>query len=479
MTGDDRVGFAIGSYNASLPLVIDPVLDYASYLGGNSIDQGYGIAVDGSGNAYVTGNAGSTDFPVTPGAYQTSRNGLRDAFVAKLSADGASLVYSSYLGGNGADEGRGIAVDAAGNAYVTGDTSSTDFPVTPCAYQTSRGGLYDSFVAKLSADGASLIYCTYLGGSNQDFAYGIAVDGSGNAYVTGSTESTDFPIAPDAFQTSYGGDTNDVFVTKLSADGASLVYSTYLGGSATDDVHGIAVDDAGNAYVTGSTESADFPVTPGAYKASSGVYDAFVTKLSADGARLVYSTYLGGSIHLAGGRADYGYGIAVDAAGNAYITGQAGSPDFPTTPGAYQTSSAGGSDAFVAKLSADGASLVYSSYLGGSGADYANGIAVDAAGNAYVTGIAASTDFPVTPDAYQTTRAGQIDVFVTKLSADGGSLLYSSYLGGSGADYPYGIAVDAAGNAYIVASPPRRLLLLAVFNPVYSCRLSDQLQRRL
>ena len=231
LAGDDRVGFAVGNYDASLPLVIDPVLDYASYLGGNSIDQGYGIAVDGSGNAYVTGNAGSTDFPVTPGAYQTSRNGLRDAFVAKLSADGSRLVYSSYLGGNGADEGRGIAVDGSGNAYVTGDTSSTDFPVTPGAYQTSRGGLYDSFVAKLSADGASLIYCSYLGGSNQDFAYGIAVDGSGNAYVTGSTESTDFPIAPDAFQTSYGGGTNDVFVTKLSADGASLVYSTYLGGS--------------------------------------------------------------------------------------------------------------------------------------------------------------------------------------------------------------------------------------------------------
>ncbi|HVX63807.1 MAG TPA: SBBP repeat-containing protein, partial [Pirellulales bacterium] len=445
LEGADRVGFAVGAYDASLPLVIDPVLDYSTYLGGSDYQFGNAIAVDAAGNAYVTGYTGSTDFPVTPGAYQTSDAG-EAAFVAKLSAAGAGLVYCTYLGGSDDDRGNALAVDAAGNAYVTGYTGSTDFPVTSGAYQTSIGAHgEDAFVAKLSADGAVLVYSTYLGGSLSDEGYGIAVDAVGASYVTGYTQSTDFPATPDAYQTSKAG-YDDGFVAKLSADGANLVYSTYLGGdNYNTDSHDIAVDGAGNAYVTGITESANFPVTPGAYQTSfgGGYRDAFVAKLSVDGASLVYSTYLGGSL------SDEGYGIAVDAAGNAYITGVTFSDDFPITPGAYKTSLGGWvRDAIVAKLSADGASLVYSTYLGGGGSQ-GNSIAVDGAGYAYVTGEAGSSGFPTTPDAYQTIYGGGHDAFVAKLSVDGASAVYATYLGGVISDVGSGIAVDGDGNAYV------------------------------
>jgi photosystem II stability/assembly factor-like uncharacterized protein len=475
------VGFAVGAYDPSWPLVIDPVLSYSTYLGGSSGNGDYGesIAVDGAGNAYLTGYTHSTDFPTANAFQPTMGNSQYDtAFVTKVSADGSSLVYSSYLGGSGGngdpygDIGTGIAVDAAGNAYVTGSTSSSDFPIVN-AFQPTKGGPSgnsNAFVAKVSADGSSLVYSSYLGGSGYsdftlqygDKGYGIAVDAAGNAYVTGQTISTDFPTA-NAFQPTKGGanDVSNAFVTKVSADGSSLVYSSYLGGSGlvygpenSDAGQGIAVDGAGNAYVTGYTSSTDFP-TVHAFQPTTGNPDndtAFVTKVSADGSSLVYSSFLGGS------GSDNGAGIAVDAAGNAYLTGITLSTDFPTVH-AFQPTPGGGIDndnAFVTKVSADGSSLVYSSYLGGSGYNLGYGIAADAAGNAYLTGVTSSTDFP-TANAFQPTLRGRGNAFVTKVSADGSSLVYSSYLGGSG-DNNYGgesgngIAVDAAGNAYLTGS---------------------------
>ena len=302
-----QVGFEIAAYDASRPLIIDPVVSYSTYLGGSASEQGITIAVDFSGNAYVTGDTSSIDFP-TANALQPSKPGIWGAFVTKINAAGSALVYSTYLGGSNREFGIAIAVDAAGSVYVTGSTSSTDFPTTAGALQPScslRAGFIcdgDAFVTKLNATGDSLLYSTYRGGSARERGNAIAVDAAGNAYVTGFTESTDFPTTAGALQPSCSLRAGficdgDAFVTKLNATGDSLLYSTYRGGSARERGNAIAVDAHGNAYVTGNTRSIDFP-TVNAFQAannSGGCCDAFVTKLNAAGTALVYSTYLGGS----------------------------------------------------------------------------------------------------------------------------------------------------------------------------------------
>jgi len=383
ITHTGRVGFELAKYDASRPLYIDPMI-YSTYLGGSSSDEGFAIAVDGAGNAYITGYASSKDFPITPGAFQTvCESGCVSAFMAKINPGGSALVYSTYLGGSANDWGDAIAVDSAGNAYVTGITYSTDFPITPGAFQKiCNGG-------------------------------------------------------------SYCSPTGDAFVSKLNPSGSTLVYSTYLGGSAYDWGYGIAVDNAGNAYVTGQTSSADFPTKNPLQQHWAGDYDAFVTKFNPDGSALVYSTYLGG------GGYDGGYGIALDNAGNAYVTGATGSTNFPTTPGAIQTSSHGYLDVFVSKINAAGSALDYSTYLGGSKYDSGHGIAVDSAGNAYVTGNTNSPNFPVMNPFQPNWGGGDNDAFVFKLNPSGSALVYSTYLGGGFTDFGYGIAVDSAGNAYV------------------------------
>ena len=345
------VGFKVDKYDPSRPLIIDPVLIYSTYLGGSSSDVAGGIAVDAAGNAYVTGGILSTDFPTTAGAFQTTLGGDLDAFVTKLNPTGSALVYSTFLGGSAFDEGLGIAVGAAGNAYVTGDTRSTNFPITAGAFQTTLGGSAGAFVTKLNPAGSALVYSTYLGGSNNDDGKGIAVDLTGNAYVTGDTDSSNFPTTAGAFQTTLGGDGGDAFVTKLNPAGSALIYSTYLGGSGLDRGLGVAVDASGNAYVTGDTRSTNFPTTAGAFQTTlDGFADAFVTKLNPTGSALIYSTYLGGISF------DEGLGIAVDSSGNAYVTGDTTSADFPTTTGAFQASAGGALDVFVAKFAEIGPS---------------------------------------------------------------------------------------------------------------------------
>ena len=446
------VAFQIADYDASRPLIIDPVLFYSTYLGAGDDDAGFSIAVDVSGNAYVAGYAVSTNFPTTPGVFQSTLSGPIDAFVTKLNPTGSGLVYSTYLGGSNNDEAFGIGVDAAGNAYVAGATDSTNFPTTPGAFQTTLSGGNDLFITKLNPTGSGLVYSTYLGGSEFDnLANGIAVDAAGNAYVSGLTFSTDFPTTIGAFQTAYGGGIRDAFVTKLNPLGTGLVYSTYLGGSDNDySFGGVTVDAAGNAYVAGFTESTDFPTTPGAFQTTyAGGGDVFVTKLNPLGSGLVYSTYLGGSGF------DTSTSIAVDAAGNAYVAGLTDSTNFPTTSGAFQTTFGGGSDdAFITKLNPLGSGLVYSTYLGGSGFDLITRIALDAQPNpdAYVTGGTDSTDFPTTTNAFQTALGGVEDAFVTKLNPTGSGLVYSTYLGGSGDDEGFGIALDTLPNpnAYVV-----------------------------
>ncbi|MCY3022844.1 MAG: Ig-like domain-containing protein [Planctomycetota bacterium] len=460
---DKSVGFAVGPYDKSRTLVIDPALAYATYLGGANADHVTGIAADSSGAAYVTGYTMSTDFPVTAGVYTASN----DVFVTKLDPTGTTLVYSTYVGGTGDDEGMAIAVDGVGAAYVTGLTTSADFPPMSAMQSVFGGGTYDAFIFELDSTGSGLVYSTFFGGTGDEIGFGIAVDAAGNAYITGLTTSpplsaTTAPLPTVApYQAALSGP-QDAFAAQFDAAG-SIVYSTYLGGTGSEYGKAIAVDSAGNAYVTGATDSTDFPTTVGAFQTShalttppAGANDAFVTKLSWNGTALTlaYSTYLGG------GDDDYGEAIAVDASGAMYVGGETLSADFPTaTP--FQAANLGGYDAFVTKIDTTvPLSLVYSTYLGGTGSEFVGGIAVDGAGHPYVMGDTASTGFP-TAAPFQAANAGGSDVFVTEFASGGDALVYSSYLGGAGDETGHGIALDPLGNAYVagdttssVAVPP-------------------------
>jgi len=406
MAAANTISFRVGDYDRSKPLVIDPVLVYSTYLGGEEEDVGLGIAVDSAGNAYVTGYT-EGDFP-TMNSLQPYESVDDCAFVAKIDPSGSALVYSTYLGGSQGNPAYGIAVDSAGNAYVTGSTTSSNFP-TMNPLQPYLEGNSNAFVTKINPSGSALVYSTYLGGSEEDVGMGIAVDGAGNAYVTGTTLSTNFPTA-NPLQDNFGGGYSDTFVAKLNPAGSALVYSTYLGGSGDDSASGIAVDSAGNAYVTGSTTSSNFPtMNPLQPTYGGGNGDVFVAKINPSGSALVYSTYLGGS------EEDVGEGIAVDSAGNAYVTGYTNSSNFPTM-NALQPFAPSGAPAFIAQLNSTGSALGYSTYLGGSQEDLGMGIAVDSAGNAYVTGIAESTNFP-TVNALQPTYGGNYDSFVAKISS--------------------------------------------------------------
>ena len=373
------------------------------------------------------------------------------------------LLYSTFLGGSTDARGVALAVDASGDAYVTGYTLSADFPTTPGAYQTSMGaaGTWDAFVVKLNPSGTAPVYATFLGGSNSDRGFAIAVDGAGEAYVAGYTNSSDFPTTPGALLTSFASGGMEGFVTKLNAAGNALLYSTLLGGTVDDRIYGIALDANGEAFVTGRTKSPDFPVSVGAFDPTFQntvcgpvlCAHGFISKLDANGSSMVYSSYIGGR------SSDRGLGIAVDASGDAYVAGYTNSSDFPVTPGAYGTAFHAGacgsficSEGFVAKVNLAGTALAYSTFLGGSKTDLAHEVAIDPSGAAYVTGETNSTDFPVTPGAYEVTYAGvgNRHAFATKLDAMGSTLVYSTFLGGSNTDRGHGTAVDASGNVYVV-----------------------------
>jgi len=449
---DESIGFALGDYDSARPLVIDPTLNYSTFVGGSSDDEGWALALDGYGNAVVTGQISSSSFPTTTGAYDTTHNGERDVFVLKLAADGGSLLYSTFVGGSSDDRGRALALDSAGNAVVTGYTLSYDFPTTAGAYDNSYDGNNsdDVFVLKLAADGGALLYSTFVGGSGNDPGLGLALDGAGNAVVTGFTNSSDFPTTAGAYDTTHNGGEWDGFVFKLAADGGSLLYSTFLGGNRDDYGIALVLDGEGNVVAAAQTLSSNFPTTAGAYDTSpNGDWDVFVLKLAADGGSLLYSTLVGGS-----GRDD-AHAVALDSDGNAVVTGVTWSSNFPTTAGAYDTSYNGGpKDVFVLKLAASGASLLYSTFVGGSSDDHChyNTLPLDGAGNAVVVGWTGSSDFPTTAGAYDTSHNGNKDVFISKLAADGGSLLYSTFVGGSNDDESWALAMDGAGNAVVTGA---------------------------
>ncbi len=437
--GKHEVGFALRDYDKSLPLTIDPTLDFSTYLGGNGADESYGIAVDQLGNTYISGLTYSTNFPV-PNALQDHANGYPSAFITKVNAAGSAILYSTYVGGSsGFNASYGIAIDSAGSAYVTGLTQSADFP-TVNPIQPGLRGDTDGFVLKLNSLGNGLSYSTYLGGSGGEYCTGIAVDSSAEAYLIGFTASTDFPTS-NAFQNINHGN-YDVFITKLNSSGDAFVYSTYLGGSDRDIGNTIAVDGSGSLYVAGETASVDFPTLNSLQTYIPPYSDAFVTKLNPEGNAILYSSFLGGSKH------DIANAIAVDSTGKAYITGRTESDDFPLT-NPSQGTRGGSADCFVTALNSTGAGLIYSTYLGGSSDDYGYGIAVDSAGSAYVAGYTSSINFPTASALQPIFGGGLADAFISKLNASGGALVYSTYLGSNQQyDYATAIAVNST-SAYV------------------------------
>ncbi|HWP84233.1 MAG TPA: SBBP repeat-containing protein [Terriglobia bacterium] len=476
-----RVAFEVASYDPTLPLVIDPVLSYATYLGRSGWDEIRAIGVDAAGNVYATGFTTSTDFPLqTP--LRSAKSAFEDIFISKLSADGSQLLYSTYLGGNDTDFANALAVSPAGVVTVAGYTYSTNFPVAS-PFQANKAGTAtrDGFVARLNESGTALLYSTYLGGSGDEIIYGVAVDGAGNAYAAGATASAVFPLV-NAFQSLAAGPT-DGFLAKLSPGGNTLVYSTLLGGNGDDFLRAVAVDAAGSAYVTGYTDSSNFPVAnPLQSSRADGVcpfqgvlvpcYDAVVTKFSPSGSQLVYSTYFGGN------RDDLGNSIAVDGQGSAYIAGETESTNLPTA-NPLRAAAGGLSDGFVAKLSPNGGALAYSTYLAGQVNDFANAIAVNASGEAYVAGATESSDFP-TLNSFQPLKG--FNAFVLKMNAGGNALAFSTLLGGSGfggigGDEAYSVAADAGGSVYAAGTTvssdfPTRNAFQGSFTPT-ACQIGN------
>ena len=450
--GRREIGFEIGKYDADSPLVIDPTLVYSTYLGAVGNDSGSSIDIDNSGNIYITGTTSSTTFP-TQNPFHSANAGLDDVFVTKLNPAGSSILYSTYLGGAGNDRSDGLFVDRiSGAAYVVGrvDSLSVDFPTTPGAFATTyRGGDFDAFILKLNPAGDNLTYSTFLGGEENDSAVGVAADASGNAYVTGGTRSDGFPTTANAIQFTVAGDT-DAYLVKFNSAGSAILYSTLLGGGATDRGSSVKIDNAGNAYMVGYTSSQDFPTESAFQNSLAGSFDVFVARIDTNAsgiASLVFCSYLGGSSD------DKGYGLALDSGNNVYVAGQTSSTDFPLLNPA-QAARGGSFDAFVAGISSSGTKL-YATYLGGTGDDRATGIAVNSAGNAYVTGFTASTNFP-TAIPLQLSNGGGTDTFVAKLNSSGNGLLYSTYLGGSANEnftstttFSGNIAVDSGGIAYV------------------------------
>lgn len=460
------VAAALVSASASLETVeaqtlstpaMRPSMDYATFLGGVEADDGLAVAVDARGDVYVAGRTASSNFPATPGTADVTLNGATDAFVAKFSADGSTLLYATLLGGDGFDDADSIAVDGSGHAYVRGVTRSPNFPTTPGSFDTSFNGGFDTYVTKVSADGSTLVFSTFLGGPGFDSGSGIAIDGRGSAYVAGLTGSSGFPTTPGAFDTTFegqggplpppfGGDF-DAYVTKLTPDGTDLAYSSFLGGAGFDAGLDVAVSPRGDVYVVGPTSSSDFPTTSGSFDPTpNGGTDAFVTRLTRDGSALVYSALLGGS------GAEDALGVAIGKGGNAVVTGGTESVDFPTTDGATDTTSNGGRDAWVADVSADGSALAYSSVLGGAGDESGHGIDVDPVGNIYVVGMTESADFPTTAGASDTSFNGSGDAFVVVIGSGERVLASSTFLGGSGVDDGADVAVHARGDVYVAGS---------------------------
>jgi len=465
LLADNRVGFDVGAYDATRPLVIDPVLVYSTLLGGNGADGISDVELDASGNAYVVGITTSTDFPTTPGVVDEVGDGSavqRDVFVAKLSADGTTLLWATYLSGSKGDEARDLVLDADGNVHIVGHTLSTNFPTTTGAFDTAHFGntRTDGFVVKLDPTGSSLLYSTYIGNGASEVFNGIDVDAQGKIYIGGQTGfgGGTYPTTPGAFDTDVNGST-DVALSIIdpAGNGASdLVYSTVMGTSTpTESIQDLVVDAAGDVFIVGGHPSSSFPngftvPATAADPDSGGTREGFAAKLSPDGNGTADLQWL---THVGGGGDSLGEGVTeaeLDADGNLVVVGRTSSSSFPTTSGAYDEGGNGGVEGFIAKISPDGTNFLFSTYLGGGAAgpsgsrDFPRELEIDAAGNIWIAGFSESTDFP-TVSPFQGTLSGGRDAFLSKLSADGTTLLFSTYFGCTGDEIADGLALDSSG----------------------------------
>jgi Tol biopolymer transport system component len=441
LRGEDEVGIEIDNYDASKTLVIDPTLVYSTYLGGSSDDVGYSVAVDAQGSAYVTGRTLSANFPVSNPFHSTTSGG-HDVVVTKLNAAGSGIIYSTYVGGAADDVGTSIALNSSGEAYVTGYTKSTNFPIANGLQTSYGGGLSDAFLFRLSATGNSLLYCTYSGGNGEDVGTSIALDSSRNIYGIGYTTSTNLP-AVNAIQPFNAGG-YDAYLIELAPSGTAITFSTYAGGSGTDYGNGITVDSAGYIYAIGDTSSTNLPTVNALQPFNAGGFDAFLAKLTPSGSSIVFSTYAGGN------GTDSGDGIAIDGSGNICTVGYTNSTNLALIVNAVQPSKSGGYDAFVAKLNSTGNAVQYSTFLGGTGDDFGYSIAADSNGYVYVIGVTSSFDYPLVNPVRS--YSGGRDVFITKLWPSGSTILFSTCLGGSSDDYGFGIAADESGSVYVTGT---------------------------
>jgi hypothetical protein len=438
--GTDAVGFQLGNYDVSRPVTIDPVLAYATYIGGASEDRAVAVAIDHHGSAYLTGRTASLNFPMED-PEQPANAGNFDAFITKLNADGSSLEYSTYFGDSGSDQGFGIAVDEKGNVYVSGQTSSPKLPISNALQPTYGGGASDAFIMKLDPTGTQLLFSTFLGGSGDDRAFDCRLDASGAIYIVGATGSTNFPTVA-AVQPTFGGGLRDVFLAKMDSDGSTLLFSTYLGGSGNEaNICALAVDNAGRAAVVGKTASTDFPVANAVQPTfGGGVGDAFVSRFNETGSAFIYSTYLGGSGD------DQAFAAAVTRSGEVIAGGNSSSTNYPLV-NPLQSTMNGVKDLAITKLDRNG-QIIFSTYLGGSQNENTVGLGVDPPGNVYFAGFTLSPNFPLS-NPLQSTLRGPMDAIYGKISARGDSLIFSTYFGGSGSDEAGFLAVDPSGDEYI------------------------------
>jgi len=443
---DTTISFEVSSYDNKYPLIIDPELEYSTFLSGKELGD---IYVYYNECLYVTCSTKSLDFPgISYGDHGRTDRPHFVILVVKFNSDFSGLIYSCLIGGNEQDYSNGIKVDSDGNAFIIGISQSFNFPVTDQAYKKEHSidDLHNLVALKLNVSGDSLIYSTFIGPIYSNPPCSMDIDNEGNVYMFGKTLSEEFPVTEEA----YDKNPNDIFVCKLNSIGTNLVYSTFFGGSDYEYPYGIAVDDSGNAYVTGDTYSSDFPVTDGSIGDIIPWADGFVSKFDPSGSNLVYSAVIDGSTPRA---------ITIDFYGNAYVTGDAYS-EFHTTPDAYKTTLSGSQDAFVLKLSPSGSELLYSTFIGGKtmGGSVSNnemglGIVLDNIGNSYITGFESTNDFPTTPDAYDSSYGGgDYDAFVCKLNPDGSELIYSTYLGGGKIDMGRCIAIDNYGSVFIAGT---------------------------
>ena len=477
---DGTIGFAAENYDHKKKLVIDPLV-YSTFLGGGADDQGLNFALDSAGSAYIVGTTRSVNFPTTSGAYNIITNGVNDVFITKLNPSSSGLIYSTYIGGELDDYGYSIAIDNENNIFITGSTYSYNFPTTFNAFSINKNLYSDVFVTKLNASGSDLIYSTFIGGNQKELGFSIAINQSGNAFITGVTSSLDYPTTNFAFNTSYNGGFSDAFVTVLDANGSDLIYSTYIGGSDEDRSYCIVVDQIGNVYITGDTYSTNYPTTIGAYNISmSGARDIFVTKLNQDGTGLIYSTFIGGTTD------DLGKSIKIDNFGNLYITGTTNSSNYPVTAGAYDMSynGYGAFDVFVTKLNPLGTGLIFSTFIGGNSGDDGTALTFDCYYNIFITGNTCSINYPTTFGAYSTNKNGDnphTDAFITKLNQNGTTLLYSTFIGGLYSDFGNDIIADEFGDPIIVGktSSTNYPTTIGAFDTSYNGNSYDAIVTRL